>query len=264
MLLRVGQHRLHYDLIGAEGAPVVSFVHALLADSGLWAEQVPAVLKAGYRALCIDIRGHGGSDAVGGDYTMDALASDLTALLDHLRIERVHLVGTSIGGMISQAFAIRNGTRLASLFISDTLPAAPPGDPWGARHEAVRKTNSVAMLVDATIERWFTDSMKQLRPSRWQQIFETMHATSAEGCAGCIGAIRSFDFTPNLPSVRVPTIVVCGADDQGAPPAANRRIASLIPGAIYEEISGSRHTPNVEFPEIYNKLLLSFLDRHRK
>src|SRR5437016_1579754 len=76
MLLPLQNRRIAYDLMGPESGPVVCFTHSLASDGGMWAEQVPPLLAAGFRVLRVDMRGHGGSDPVAGDYTMEQLASD--------------------------------------------------------------------------------------------------------------------------------------------------------------------------------------------
>jgi 3-oxoadipate enol-lactonase len=75
-----------YDIIGPESGQVVAFSHSLAADLGMWAEQVPALAAAGYRALRIDLRGHGGSTALPAPYTIDQLADDVVTVLDGLGI----------------------------------------------------------------------------------------------------------------------------------------------------------------------------------
>jgi pimeloyl-ACP methyl ester carboxylesterase len=119
----------------------------------MWAEQVPALLAAGFRVLRIDMRGHGGSDPVAGDYTMDQLAADVAAIIEALGIGQMHLIGLSIGGMIGQAFAINYGTKLKSLMLCDTSPGSPPDakDTWAPRIAAVAKAGS---LVPWPIVRW--------------------------------------------------------------------------------------------------------------
>ncbi len=159
-----------YDLIGPEAGPVVCFTHSLAADGGMWAEQVPALLAQGYRVLRIDMRGHGGSDPVAGDYTMRALAGDVAAVLDALGIARVHYIGLSIGGMLGQAFAVEHGAKLLSAMWCDTLPASPSSarDTWHQRMTTVREANSLAPIADATAERWLTDAFKARHPARWR------------------------------------------------------------------------------------------------
>jgi 3-oxoadipate enol-lactonase len=261
MLINRAAGRLYYDLAGPEDGQVVCFAHSLASDSGMWAEQVPPLLAAGYRVLRLDMRGHGGSDPVGGDYTMAQLADDVADALAFLGIARVHFIGLSIGGMLGQAFALRHAQRLLSAMLCDTAPQTPAGarDAWAPRIEAVKRANSVAPLADPTMERWFTDAFKPRKPARWKQIHATIGATSVEGYLGCAAAILDFDFVPDLPKVKVPTLVVCGADDQGTPPAGNKRIAELVPGARYEEIANARHFPNVEHPDSFDRIMMGWL-----
>jgi 3-oxoadipate enol-lactonase len=265
MLLPFDRRRIYYDLNGPENAPVLCITHSLSWDSGMWAEQMPAVLGAGYRVLRVDMRGHGGSDPVDGDYTMDQLAQDVATVVHGLGIDKVHYIGLSIGGMIGQALAISHGLILKSMMLCDTLPATPPGakETWAPRVIAVKKANSLTKIADGTMERWFTDAFKGRNPGRWKQIRDTIVGTTAQGFLGCAAAIQNFDFLAALPKLQVPTLVVCGADDQGTPPAGNKRIAELVPGGRYEEIADARHLPNVERADAFNRILLDWLEARR-
>lgn len=261
MLISIDGRRIHFDLTGPSNAPVVCMAHSLSSDGGMWAEQMAPLLAGGWRVLRLDMRGHGGSDAGAGGYTMAGLAEDIAAALDFLSIGKVHYIGLSIGGMIGQAFAVHHRGRLHSAMWCDTAPATPPGgkEAWAPRIEAVRKANSVAPLADATMERWFTDAFKPRCPGRWKEIHATIAGTTAAGYLGCAAAILDFDFQPALPSVDVPVLVVCGADDQGTPPAGNKRIAELVANGRYHQIADARHFPNVEHPEVFNRVMMGWL-----
>jgi 3-oxoadipate enol-lactonase len=247
MLLPLQGRNIAYDLVGPDNAPTVCITHSLASDGGSWAEQVPALLQAGFRVLRIDMRGHGGSDPVPGDYTMRALADDVAGVLQALAIPRIHYIGLSIGGMIGQAFALAHGERLISAMWCDTLPASPKGaaEIWAQRIKTVRDADSLA-------------------PGRWKQIRDTVSGTTPAGYLGCCAAILDFDFVPQLPSVRVPLLVVCGADDPGTPASENRRLAGLVSGARYEEIAGMKHFPNVEAPDPFNRIMLGWLEDHKR
>jgi 3-oxoadipate enol-lactonase len=263
--LSLRDRRLYYDLTGREDGPVVCITHSLASDGGSWAEQVPALLQAGFRVLRLDMRGHGGSDPVAGDYMMKELSDDVAVVLKGLSIARVHYIGLSIGGMIGQAFALDHRDKLISAMWCDTLVASPAGAAamWEERMNTVRQANSLEPLADATVERWFTDAFKPRNPGRWKQIRETVAATTPAGYLGCSAAIMNFDFTGQLSSLRVPVLVVCGADDPGTPAAENRRLAGLVPGGRYEEIPDARHFPNVELPDQFNRIMLGWLEQRR-
>ena len=265
MLLPLNDRNIYYDIVGPESGPVVCFAHSLAADSGMWAEQLPALLAAGYRVLRIDMRGHGGSTALPGNYTIDELADDVIAITDSLDVKQFHFVGLSIGGMFGQSLGIRHGARTNSLVLCDTQPASPPDAQarWNPRIEAVLKANSMLPLADSTIGRWLTEDYQQRNPGRWKQIHETIKATTPQGYIGCSRAIQNFDFRAKLITITAPTIIVYGGDDPAAPPAESKHTASLFANARCEEISGARHLPNVEMPELFNRLLLDWLQTHR-
>ena len=231
----------------------------------MWAEQMPGLINAGYRVLRLDMRGHGGSDPVAGDYTMEDLADDVAVSLDALGLDKVQFVGLSIGGMIGQAFAIKYPNRLISAMLCDTMPATPDGADaaWGPRLQGVRDANSVAPLADGTMERWFTDAFKPRNPGRWQQIRETIAGTTRAGYLGCGAAILSFDFREQHKTIAAPTLVVCGDQDEGTPPAGNKLIAQNVQNGRYEEISDARHFPNVEHPDVFNGILMPWLAQHK-
>jgi 3-oxoadipate enol-lactonase len=265
MLVNVQGHRVHYDLLGPAGAPVVAFAHSLASDGGMWAEQVPAVLGAGFRVLRPDMRGHGGSEATPAPYTLDELADDFAGLLDLLKIERVHLVGLSVGSMLGQSLAIRYGAKVASALFADSQPSAPPSarGAWSAPLAMVKQAGSLTPVRTGLLRAWLSDAFKAANPERWEQIQTTIAATSPLGFEGCVAAMSQFDYTAQLPSVRVPALVVVGAGDSMSPPAENKRLADAIPGARYEEIPDAKHFVNVEQPEAFNRLLLDWLATDR-
>ncbi len=261
MNLRLGNRRIHFDVAGPPQAPLVCFAHSLSSDSGVWSEQLAPLLEQGWQVLRVDMRGHGGSDPVSGDYTMHELAEDTLRVVDFLGIAQFHFVGVSIGGMIGQVLGIHSGDRLRSLTLCGTSAEPVPGGRamWEARFAAIETAGTVAPLADATMTRWFTDGFRSRRPDRWQQIHETICSTTPAGYRGGAAAIMDFNAAPNLPEVRTPTLVICGDEDSGTPPEGNRRIARLIPGARYHEMSNARHIPMLEYAEVFNRLLLDWL-----
>jgi 3-oxoadipate enol-lactonase len=262
MLINLPGRKTAYDLVGPEAGPVVAFTHSLAADMGLWAEQVPALLAAGYRVLRTDLRGHGGSTATPAPYTIDQLADDVVEVLDALAIERCHFVGLSIGGMVGQSLGIRHARRVESLLLSDTQTESPTDAAqfWGPMIESIKSAGTLEPIADTTMGRWLTKAYRQQNPVRWKQIRETVAACTPEGYIGCALAISNFNFTARLGSVTTPTLVTCGSEDPRATPEESRRIASLFADGRYEGFEGARHVPNVEQPEAFNRVLLQWLD----
>ena len=265
MLLSLDGRKVYFDLAGPQNAATVCFTHSLNADGGMWVEQMVPLLGTGYRVLRLDMRGHGGSTPVEGDYTMDALTSDVKGALDVLGIAKVHYIGLSIGGMIGQGFALAHPDRLFSLCLCDTQPSTPPGSAgaWEERKAAVKKSGTLATLADGTMDRWFTPEFKKISPMRWREVRDTISNTTPAGFLGCASAILNFDYLGRLPGIKIPSLVICGDEDEGTPPDRNKLIASKIPGGRYEGIAKARHLPNVERSDSFNRIMMGWLGAHR-
>ena len=207
------------------------------------------------------MRGHGGSDAPPGHCSVEALGDDIIAVLDHLDQNAVHFVGLSVGGVIGQSIATRFPQRLVSLVLSDTNVASPPNAKamWSDRVALVKKAGSTAVLADGMMSRLLSDAFKARRPVRWRQIHATIKATRPEGVFAGADALQDFDFTTKLPSLRIRTLVLCGAQDPATPPSEARKIVDLVPGARYHEIADALHFPNVEQADQYSAVLLDWL-----
>lgn len=263
MLITRDGRRIHADLLGERTGRAVCLVHSLAADITMWAEQVPALLDAGCAVLRIELRGHGGSEATPGPYRMAELGDDLAFVLREVGLGPVDYVGLSLGGMAGQALALGHPGLLRSIVICDALPESLPNasEIWGPRIRAVRAAGSCAPVAQATVERWLTPEFRAAKPARWAEIRATIAATDAEGYAGCAEAICAFSHVARLPSLAVPALVLCGADDHAVPPAEGERLAKLVPDGRFVAVAGARHLPNVEKPEVFNRLLLEWLAR---
>lgn len=247
---------IHYHLEGPAGAPVVMFANSLGTDFRMW-DAVAAQLRDHYRILRYDKRGHGLSSAPPGPYTIRELAEDAIALLDGLGLDRVHFCGLSIGGMIGQQLGGSHGDRLHSVILCDTAMTMPDPSMWSERAAQVR-ANGLEPLVDGAMERWFTPGC--LGSTMVAGVRNMFLRTPREGYASCCEAIGSMNLEPQVASIRAPTLVVVGAEDQGTPVAASEAIAGRIDGAQLEIIPNAAHLPPVEQPDATVAVLRRFLD----
>jgi 3-oxoadipate enol-lactonase len=110
---------VNYEIHGREGAPWLTFSHSLACSLRMWDPQV-AAFQDRFRILLYDTRGHGGSEAPKGPYTLDMLGEDLRQLLAELRIKRTHYVGLSMGGMIGQVVALTDPGVFDRVVLADT------------------------------------------------------------------------------------------------------------------------------------------------
>ncbi|HET7341020.1 MAG TPA: 3-oxoadipate enol-lactonase [Methylomirabilota bacterium] len=255
---------IHYALQGPVDAPVVTLAHSLAADLTMWDPTLPA-LTDGYRVLRYDVRGHGGSAATPGPYSMDLLAADALALLGALGIARTHWVGLSLGGMIGQALALRAPAAVASLALCDTASVTPPElrPAWDARIAMIEGGGAGAASPGEVIARWFTPGFVAARPDVLARTLAMIARTTPRGFAGAAAAIRDLDLTARLREIRVPTLLIVGEQDEATPVDASRLIQDHIEDAELIIIKSAAHLSNIEQPEAFNQALLGFLDRIR-
>ena len=249
----------HYEVHGREGAPWLVFSHSLACSVRMWDGEV-ARLKDKYRVLAYDTRGHGQSAAPQGPYTLEQLADDLFLLLKHLKVERPHYVGLSMGGMIGQTAALKYPSLFRTLVLCDTTSRYPAeAAPMWQERIKVAESKGMAPLVQATLERWFTEGFRKNHPDKVKPVARLIEQTPVAGYVGCCAAIPKINVTARLKEIRTPTLVICGNEDPATPPAMAREIQQNIPGAKLELIAQAAHLSNIEQPEAFNRALAGFL-----
>lgn len=259
MKVQVGSLTYDCELIGPEKAPAVVLSHSLATDHRMWQPQIKALAER-FRLVLFDSLGHGCTEVPPGPYTLGRMAGDVVGLLDALGIGRAHFVGLSMGGMIGQILALNAPDRLLSLALCDTMSRVPPeaGPIWEERiHTAL--SQGMGPLVEPTIARWFTPPFRKRHPETVQTIADMIRATSPVGYAGCCHAIAALDLTDRIKAIRLPTLILVGADDPGTPVAASEVIHAEIAGSRLEVIPSAAHLSNIEQAEMFTRLLTRHL-----
>jgi 3-oxoadipate enol-lactonase len=259
MKLEANGIEIHYTLEG--DGPVVTLSHALGCDLSLWDDQARGV-RARYRVLRFDTRGHGQSAAPAGPYTLEGLAADVHGLLTGLGIDETHFVGISMGGMIGQTFALAHPEMVRSLVLCDTTSRYPASAAaqWQERIRAV-ESGGMEAIVEPMLERWFTPPYRHRRPDTMARVGAMLRSTPVGGYVGCCHALPAIDVTDRLGAIRCPTLVIVGEEDAGTPVKMAREIHAALPGAALAIVRAASHLSNVEQPEEFTRVLLSFLDR---
>ena len=261
MQTQVNGIEVTYAVSGPDTGPTVMLSHSLGSSAVMWGPQL-AALSQRYRVLLYDTRGHGGSAAPAGPYSLDMLGDDAIALLDALRLDRVHWVGLSMGGMIGQNLALRAPGRLASLTLCDTTAQIPAEAQamWDERIAAARDEGMTA-LAEATMQRWFTPDYLAQAPRAVDDIRAQFLDTPVDGFVGCCYALKELDYLDRLAEIALPTLVMVGADDPSTPVAASEAMQTRIDDAELVVIPSASHLANVEQPDAFTEALLDFLDR---
>lgn len=251
---------INYEVDGQ--GPWLVMSHSLACNISMWDEQA-RVLKRDYRVLRFDTRGHGGSDAPAGPYSLDMLAADLLGLLDGLKVEQAHFVGLSMGGMIGMTFALQHPARLSSLVLCDTSSRIPAeaGPVWEDRIRTVTE-QGIEPLVEPTLQRWFTEPFYKSNKAMMTRVGQMIRGTNPKGYIGCCRAIPKIDVTDKLGAIQCPVQIIVGEQDVGTPVAMSRAIQDAIPGSELVILPSASHLSNLEQPQAFNNALSGFLQRH--
>jgi pimeloyl-ACP methyl ester carboxylesterase len=246
------------------GRVTLLFVHGFPLNREIWSSQISA-LSATHRVIAPDLRGHGNSEARPGPYKMEQMADDLKALIDARRCAPVMMIGHSMGGYVTFAFLRRYPKLVAGLGLICTRPGADTTEGKTKREnlaQRVEKEGSVA-VVDAMFPKMLAPATYAEQPGVGEDIRRLMLATPVAGIAGASRgmALRS-DSSDLLPTIKVPTLIITGAEDQLIPPKESESMAKQIPNAKLHIIAGAGHLPSVEKAGEVNRVLREFLAKN--
>ena len=261
MQITVNGISVNYTLEGPTSGPVIAMSNSLASNLSMWEPQMP-VLTSHYRVLRYDTRGHGGTDAPSGPYSLDELTEDVRDLLQALGITRTHFVGLSMGGMIGQILAIKYPQMLQSVVLCDTMSRVPTeAKPMWDDRVHTAETQGMEPLVEPTLARWFTEPFRQKGSPILDQVRTMIRTTPPRGYAGCCHAIAALNLTDHLKAITLPTLIIVGEDDPGTPVAASRVIHEQIKGSELVILKSAAHLSNLEQAEAFNQALAAFLQR---
>ena len=237
--------RLAASLDGPPDAPVLVLGNSLGSTRELWEPQL-LVLGEHFRLLRYEHRGHGGSPAPPGPYTIAELGADVLRLLDDFGVEHASYCGVSLGGMVGMWLAANVPERIDVLGLCCTSARFPDTGLWVARAAAVR-AGGLPPISAQVVSRWFTPAFAARFPSVPAAFIATLDGVDPEGYAGCCEAIAGMDLGP-LAGITAPTLVISGSDDPSTPPWHGAVIAQGIARSRLAVIRGAAHLANVSAP----------------
>jgi pimeloyl-ACP methyl ester carboxylesterase len=229
--------------------------------------QIPEFSKQ-HRVVSFDHRAVGDSSDPGGPFSIAQFADDAVALLDALGIERAHVLGSFMGGMVAQEMALRHADRVERLVLTGTY-ARPDAkrrlllEHWaklaqsGASLGALIRERLLWTLLDETLES--TDLIQSMIEFFAKDGMPLTAEVLARQCDACLG----HDTADRLGNVPHRTLVICGEQDQLTPPALNRQVANSIPHARMITIPYAAHLVLFEAAEHYNRVVLRFIAEGR-
>jgi 3-oxoadipate enol-lactonase / 4-carboxymuconolactone decarboxylase len=240
---------------GPPDAPVLVLLNSIGTTTEMWTPCLAPLVEQ-FRVIRVDTRGHGASAASppGTRCTIADLGADLVAVLDDLRVERVHVAGVSLGAMTAMWLAIHQPARVARLALLCTAAYLPTGASYLERAAAVRARGMPA-VADVPGRVWVTSALAERDPTLVAGLQAMLAGVDAETYAQCCEALAGLDLRADLGRIAAPTLVACGSADTATPPALAEALVAAIPGARLERLDAAHLAP-VEQPGAVAHLLL--------
>jgi pimeloyl-ACP methyl ester carboxylesterase len=253
VLTRPDGVRLYHELHGNEQAPPLILLEGMGGDIPGWRRNIP-VLARELRVIAYDFRGNGNSDEPSGPVTMATFVDDTLALLDSLELDRAHVYGQSFGGMVAQELALARPERVYTLILGCTHA--------GPRHVVRGKRSTVPKG-----EPWRSMYAPGFPDRDPEHVAEDLRIGAAqpahpEGGRRQWEAMQDFDSFDRLPSMRVPTLILHGTEDQAIGVGNAKLLAERIPGAELVLLDGAGHLYHSEQAQAADAAVLDFIRRH--
>jgi 3-oxoadipate enol-lactonase len=233
--------------------PIV-FLHGVGSDKSVWRPQLD-YFAVSRHAAAFDYPGYGDSDPADSEADHDGFAAAILAAMDALEIERAHICGLSLGGVVAIALHHAAPDRCASLILSDSFVAHPDGR--GIFNRSVKASRAMTMRelaedrVDMLLSPNAPDALRD-------EVVETMAQISPDAYRIGARAVWLADQRDRLDGIHVPTLVIVGDQDHITPPMLSRDLVSRIAGSSLVEIAGAGHLANIEQPAAFNAAVDQF------
>ena len=247
---------INYKVEG-QGEPLVMIMGFTAPLIG-WTAQT-SFFKKYYRVVTFDNRGVGKSDKPQGPYSTRMMADDTVRLMDHLGIEKAHIMGASMGGMIAQELAINYPQRVIKLVLACTY-ARQDETSGDTREPAEPSQLTPGKMASSVIGRAFNKPLYRYTFGLLGGVqTRFIGASGMVGIAGQWEACRRHDTLDRLPLITARTLVIVGTEDRVIKPVSSEVIAGKIPNAKLVKVEGGSHTFTLEMKDVFNREVLNFL-----
>lgn len=248
---------------GNNNNPPIVFIHGFPFDHYMWNTQVERFSDSHY-CLTYDVRGLGSSAVGDGQFTMESFVDDLENIMDNLSLDKPILCGLSMGGYISLRAVERMQDKLGGLILCDTKSLADTNEGKINRARGIKQINDKGpdTFVEQFISNCFGDKFKQNKKSEYDTIVNRAKTYDAVGLKGCLLAMAGrTDTTFYLPKVSIPTLAICGEEDDLTPPEVMKSMSEKIRNSTFATIKGAGHLSPVEEPQEVNNEIEKFLNK---
>lgn len=258
-LRKIGENIFNVRRSGTGEAIVL--IHGVGADLENW-DGVVAALGDGFDILRYDLRGHGESSKPPGPYSLDDFVEDLRGLLQDNEIDKAHIVGFSLGGLVAQGFALKHPECVDRLILISTVAGRTEAEKQRvlARAETLGQRGAGAHLGEA-VSRWFTDEFIRSRPDVLEWRRQKSLKNDPAAYAAAYRVLATADLADELHRIEARTLVMTGENDVGSTPRMARLIADRVPDSVCVIFPDLKHSVLLEAPETVALEIHRFLTR---
>lgn len=250
----IGRRRVRWLEAGPGSDRVLVWLHAFPLSAAMWRPQLDAP-PPGWRLIAPDLAGFGGTADHDGPPHVDDFADDLDRLLAHLGVPPIVLGGLSMGGYAAFAMMRRHPERVRALILADTRSAADSPDARAnrARMLSVVRESGPAGVAAQMLTGLLGETTRRDRPDLVARVTALIEANAATGIARGIERLRDRpDSTPLLKNIKVPALVVAGAEDVITPPDEARALAAALPRGTAAIVPAAGHLSSLEHPQAFD------------
>lgn len=247
-------YEIGYQEAGSGEAIPIVFLHGVGSDKSVWHPQL-AFFSRERRAVAFDYPGYGDSDPAPEGTTRDDYASAIFSAMHEIGIDRAHICGLSLGGVVAIAMHHAHSKRCESLILADTFAVHPDGKAIYERSLAA--SENLRAAAEARVDILLAQPAD---PAIRREVVETM--ARIDPAAYCIGAeaVWLADQRERAAQIHVPTLVLVGQRDLVTPPELSNELVDLVPEARMQVIAGAGHIGNLEKPAEFNEMLGEFIN----
>jgi 3-oxoadipate enol-lactonase len=242
-----------YDEAGEGGHTPILFLHGVGSDKSVWRPQLEHFAPE-RRAIAFDYPGYGESDSAPEGTSRDDYAAVILAAMTELGIDRAHVCGLSLGGVVAIAMHAAWPERVASLILADTFAEHPDGRAIYER--SLAGSADMRMFAESRVDVLLAQPAD---PAVRSEVIETMARIDPAAYRIGAEAVWLADQRERAQAIRVPTLVLCGGEDRVTPPALSTALARMIPGAHCDLVEGAGHLSNLERPDAFNTIVGAFV-----
>lgn len=247
-------YEIGYVEAGGGGATRIVFLHGVGSDKSVWRPQL-AHFGQSRRAIAFDYPGYGDSDPAPTGTTRDDYAAAVISAMHELGIDRAHICGLSLGGVVAIAMHHAAPQRCASLILADTFAVHPEGRAIYDR--GVAGSSDMAAMAEARVDFLLAQPAD---PAVRREVAETMARIDPAAYRIGAEAVWLANQRERVAAIRVPTLIICGEEDKPTPPSLSRELHGMIAGSRLEMISRAGHLTNLEQPVAFNAIVDQWLD----